>query len=274
MPSRHYLTACLCFKNAASYLAEWLAFYTALGVERFYLYDNESTDNFAEPLAPYLSRGTVTLISHPGRAIQKAVYAHCLKTFGAGSRWMMFCDDDEFLFPTKDVPLPEALAPYEKFAGVAVSWMLYGASGHRTRPPGLVIENYTQRFAVPDQHVKCIVDPARIVGPVLIAHEFQCVDGEVVVNENGEPMAGPFSQRPTADILRINHYLTKSHDELIARRKRIQANTGEISSLAIDEWLRLEAGWNQVEDRIALRYVERINALRPGGIGGSVYASS
>lgn len=60
-----------------------------------------------------------------------AVYAHCLKTFGSRSRWMMFPDDDEFLFPAKDVPLPEALAPSEKFAGVAAAWMLNGSSGHR-----------------------------------------------------------------------------------------------------------------------------------------------
>lgn len=259
MPPRNYLSACLCFKDAASYLAEWLAFYTVIGVEHFYLYNNESTDHFYEVIEPYVASGSATLINYPGRAIQQAVYSHCLATYGKRTRWMMFCDDDEFLFPTDDVPLPDVLHRYEPFAGVAVAWMLYGASGHKTRPQGFVVENYTFRSAAPDQHVKCIVDPSRILEPIVIAHQFRCVGDEVVVDENGKPMTGPFLSRPSADILRINHYLCKSHEELIARRKRIQANTGEISSLSIDEWLKLEASWNTVEDRLATRYLNRMN---------------
>src|SRR5262249_2125918 len=152
-----YLSACLCFKDAAPYLGEWLAFHAALGVEHFYLYDNQSTDDCHSIVAPYVEGRRATLISFPGRAVQHAIYAHCLRQFGGRTRWLMFCDDDEFLFPVRDVSLAEALAPYERFAGVAVSWMLYGSSGHAVRPPGLVIENYSRRSAVPDQHVKCVV---------------------------------------------------------------------------------------------------------------------
>jgi hypothetical protein len=261
MPSRHYLSACLCFKDAAPYLAEWLAFYTSLGVEHVYLYNNESTDAFHAIVAPYRARGRATLVDFPGKGIQQAVYAHCLATFGARTRWLMFCDDDEFLFPVKDRSLPDALAAYEEFAGLAVAWMLYGSSGHWTPPRGLVIENYAMRFGLPDHHVKCIVDPRRIVRPLVIGHHFECVAGQVVVDERGVPMNGPLNPRPTADIFRVNHYLTKSRAEMIARRKRIQANTGEPSSLSIDEWIKLEATWNQVRDPIAARYGDRVRAV-------------
>lgn len=267
---KNYLSACLCFQNAAGYLTEWLAFYAALGVEHFYLYNNDSTDRYQPVIAPYLDAGVATLIDYPGRGQQHAMYAHCLSTFGERTRWLMFCDDDEFLFPVNDISLPDALASYETFAGIAVSWMLYGSSGHWERPRGLVVENYAMRFALPDNHVKCIVDPRRVVRPLVVGHQFECVDGQVIVDENGEPMTGPLNPRPSADVFRINHYLTKSRTEMVERRQRIQVNTGAVSPLSIDDWVRLEATWNQVRDPVAARYGDRVRvaaglAARSGG---------
>lgn len=274
MPIRNYLSACLCFKNSADYLAEWLAFYTTLGVEHFYLYNNESTDAHEDVIAPYVAAGSATLIDFPGRGVQHAMYAHCLGSFGPRTRWMMFCDDDEFLFPVKNVSLPEALAPYESFAGVAVPWMLYGTSGHWTRPRGLVIENYAMRFAVPDHHLKCIVDPQKVTRPLVVGHQFECVPGQIVVDENGQPVSGPLHPQPTASILRINHYLTRSRTEFIARRRQIQVNTGAVSPLSIERWLELETSWNQVRDPIAARYGDQVRACAANVARGMEPAST
>ena len=70
MSFRNYLSACLCFQNAGSYLAEWLGFYAALGVEHFYLYNNESTDDCETVIAPWRAAGAATLIDAPGRGIR------------------------------------------------------------------------------------------------------------------------------------------------------------------------------------------------------------
>ena len=258
MRTRYYLTACLCFQNASLYLAEWLAFYSVLGVEHFYLVDNDSTDDYDWIIEPYLRRQQATVIRFAGRGIQQAAYEFCLQHYGANARWMLFCDDDEFLFPCADVPLSVALEPYEEFAGVAVSWMLYGSSGHQVRPDGLVITNYSMRGAVPDQHVKCIVDPSRVQKCAVIGHQFHCRGGQYVVDENGEPVQSPFRAHPTAERFRINHYVTKSIAELVERRSRIQANTGCVSPLSLEEWRALERTWNDVEDRVAFRYSDRI----------------
>jgi hypothetical protein len=258
MPPRHYLSACLCFKDAAAYLPEWLAFYTALGVEHFHLYNNESTDDFRSVLAPYLESGKATLTNFPGRGVQQAIYAHCLGANRTRSRWILFCDDDEFLFPVQDISLAEALEPYEQFAGVAVPWMLYGSSGHETPPAGLVLENFTERGVGPDAHVKCIVDPRRVIRPVVIGHQFACVGSNAIVDENGVPVRGPFAERPSASVFRINHYVTKSREEMRRRRGRIQANTGKISPLSLEQWAELELHWNEVHDPIATRYATRV----------------
>lgn len=256
-----YLAACLCFKNAAKYLGEWLAFYRVLGVEHFYLYNNDSTDRFGEIVAPYVTRGVATQIDFPGRGVQQAVYQHCLKQFGARARWLMFCDDDEFLFPVDDrVSLPEVLEGFEPYAGVAVSWMLYGSSGYDEPPEGLAIESYRRRWGAVDPHVKCIVDPAKVEGSAAIGHEFRCRRGQVIVNEYGVPMRGPFNKRPSVDLLRINHYIAKSRRELIERRTRAQADTGAVSRRTLAEWLALERDWNEVEDPIAAHYAPRVRA--------------
>jgi hypothetical protein len=258
--STTYLSACLCFKNAGSYLSEWLAFYTVLGVEHFYLYDNESADAFERSLEPFRSRGMVTLVRYPGRGVQRAMYEHCLRTNGRRTRWMLFCDDDEFLFPANDHTLPEALVPYERYAGVGVAWAMYGSSGHVMRPPGLVIQNYLRRAALPDPHVKCIVNPEKVVEPVLAAHQFRCRGG-LVVDEKFHPLRGPFASLPTIDVLRINHYCTKSRDELRERRSGVQVNTGQMSPLSFDDWVQLDETYNDVEDPIALRYFDRVLEL-------------
>jgi hypothetical protein len=52
-----YLAACTIYRDDAAYLAEWIEFHRLMGVERFFLYDNGSTDHQSEVLAGYLARG-------------------------------------------------------------------------------------------------------------------------------------------------------------------------------------------------------------------------
>jgi hypothetical protein len=49
---RYELTACLKFKNAARFLPEWIEFHQMVGFEHFYLYNNNSTDDYLGALAP------------------------------------------------------------------------------------------------------------------------------------------------------------------------------------------------------------------------------
>ena len=49
-----YLSLCAIVKNEAPYLPEWIEFYKLVGVEKFYIYDNDSTDNTKEVLKPYI----------------------------------------------------------------------------------------------------------------------------------------------------------------------------------------------------------------------------
>lgn len=156
----HYLSACLIFKDAASYLDEWLRFHQRVGIEHFYLYDNDSDDNYEAAIRPFVQNGDVTLYKWPGAAQQSPAIQHCLDQHRGMARWIAFLDDDEFLFPTVESDLREVLPRYKSYAGVAVCWLLFGSNGHRTRPQGLVTQNYRRRADWIDPHVKCIVDPS------------------------------------------------------------------------------------------------------------------
>jgi len=249
------IAACLCFRDSAMFLHEWLLFHLVQGVERFYLYDNESADDYQAVLAPWISRGFVELARWPGLAQQQAIYDHCLGHVAGDVEWLAFLDDDEFLFATDGAALPGALRPYEGHAGIAVAWMLYGSAGYERRPEGWVIDTYAQRAPNPDPHVKCIVRPRRVVRSRVIGHAFVAAEGFQVVDEMHRPLAEPLSPQPSVDRLRINHYLMKSWEEFIPRRLRPQANTGAPKPHSLAEWREWDRWWCAIEDPVARRYV-------------------
>lgn len=54
-------------KNEAPYIIEWIEFHKLVGVDKFYIYDNESSDNLKELLQPYIKSGIVVYHSSPGK---------------------------------------------------------------------------------------------------------------------------------------------------------------------------------------------------------------
>lgn len=55
----YYLSVVLIVKNASRYIEEWINYHRIVGVEKFYIYDNESNDNLKEVLKPYIKSGIV-----------------------------------------------------------------------------------------------------------------------------------------------------------------------------------------------------------------------
>jgi glycosyltransferase involved in cell wall biosynthesis len=229
-----YLAACTIYRDAASYLAEWIEFHRLVGVERFFLYDNGSVDDHRDVLAPYVEDGIVVVHDWPmpfigrrgiGGALQRA-FDNCLGAHREDSRWIAFLDLDEFLFSPTGAALSELLPGYEEYAAVCVSRAEFGTSGHRTRPDGLVIENFVHRRPVrPDDHVpvKCIVDPRRTVlsrGP----HTFDYRQGSPV-DEHRRPVEqlDAYGRKPVSwSKFRIHHYGSKSEEEVERKTQQWQ----------------------------------------------------
>jgi hypothetical protein len=226
---RSYLSICAIYRNEARYMPEWIEFHRLLGVERFYLFNNRSTDNHLEVLAPYMEDGTVVWRDWPMFPGQKAAFNRCLADHTHDSRWIAFIDLDEFLFSPDHRLLPDVLEGFENHPGVVVNMIYYGTSGHETPPPGLAIENYTRRlgFERPrNRLIKSIVDPKRTLRAGHISHYFVYSDGQRAVDENFQPIRGHATEQVSTDLLRVNHYFTRSQQERDLKVKRLGAGTG------------------------------------------------
>ena len=224
-----YLAACTIYRDAARYLPEWIEFHRLMGVERFLLYDNGSTDDHQEVLRPYVEEGLATVHAWPEpflgrkgrpRAIVTA-FEHCTGAHRDDARWIACLDLDEFLFTPDGAPLPQVLRDYERHPGVVVSRAEFGPSGHVTQPDGLVIANYVQRRPLrPDEEApyKSIIDPSR-VARCLTAHSFVYRDG-LAVDEDERPVDVRWrtTRKPVAWArLRVHHYWSKSEEERIRK---------------------------------------------------------
>jgi hypothetical protein len=222
-----YLAACAIYRDEATYLAEWIEFHCLVGFERFFLYDNFSEDEHRRVLRPYVREGLVSVQDWPvfGEQ-QRRAYDHCLGERRDDTRWIAFLDLDEFLFTPQGGSLPDVLADYEDAPAVCAFRREFSMSGHRTRPPGLVIESYLRAMKPAQGRAtafKSIVNPARAVRS-LNAHAFEYRDDGVAVDERGKPMQPPYRDRPISlERLRVNHYMTKSAEEVQRKAATLDA---------------------------------------------------
>ena len=218
-----YLSIVACLKDERLNIKEWIDFHLGVGVEHFYIYDNGSSDGSTEVLHPYIESGQVTYSYNTMDMCQLACYYNALTAFRDQSTWMAFIDLDEFLFaPGGD--LKTRLKDFEdKAPGIAVNEVFFGSNGHKTRPGGGVLRNYTKRGKEINKHVKTICQPQHTVAPAFNPHAFYYMNG-TAVNELGEPCQGAFNEPGTADIFRINHYWVKSKEEYRAKLERGRAD--------------------------------------------------
>lgn len=142
---KYNVAVCAIFKNEAPYLKEWLEYNHLVGVEHFYMYNNNSEDEYESVLAPYIQSGLVTLIQWPHNQAQIRCYKDCIKNYSDETKWLGFIDIDEFIVPKAADNLYSLLKPFEKNRGsVKLYWRMYGTSGRMNRNmQGLVSEDFT-----------------------------------------------------------------------------------------------------------------------------------
>jgi len=292
--TKHYLAICAIFKDEASYLAEWIAFHQLMGVEHFYLYNNDSSDDFANVLLPFVDAGVVTVHDWPipfhERAQFKA-YTHCLESVRSSVRWLACIDIDEFLFTPAGETLVEALGDYEAWPGVVVHWQVYGSAGQQEQSTEPVIERFPWRAPsnwIRNRKVKSIVDPSRTTAPAGV-HHFRYTGGLLAVDETGaavqvKPRArfkkrlkpwygklGPLLRYmdpySAADIdrkavsverLRINHYPVKSYQEFLDKsvHKRGKRRYEDIDYFAYHDR-------NEVHDPVLYKFLPALRQVLP-----------
>lgn len=221
-----YLAICAIAKNEGPYFKEWIEWHKNHGVDKFYIYDNESTDETREVLRPYIESGLVEYIDWPGYRRQIAAYDDCIRRFRFEARWIAFIDLDEFIVPVKDASIPAFLSRFESFAGVEINWLIYGSDGQKSKSGAPVMERF-RSHSVPEhnlnRHVKSIVDPRNVFN-MIGCHEAAKISG-YIADSHGDPVVRNFRERtPQQDVIRVNHYAVRSYEEFHEKQARGRAS--------------------------------------------------
>jgi FkbM family methyltransferase len=130
------------------YIAEWLRYYQRLGFDHVFLYCNDDTpDEMAQAAAPFMvgEKPFVTFRHHGVQGEQFRMYRHFLQTDAQRCGWIGFFDIDEFLRLKPGQTIGDFMRDFQDVDCVLFNWLFFGTSGHKTPPPGSVLENYLYR---------------------------------------------------------------------------------------------------------------------------------
>lgn len=197
---KYNLCVCTMVWNQASSLSEWIIYHSWLGVQRWFIYDNNSDDDIKDVIQE-LQQGNYNITRHawPWIKTQEAGFSHCAMRSRDECNWVGFFDVDEFFyfpyptyrrkkkgtnlgFPGKDA-LTSLVANFSTpIAEIRTACHSFGPSGLNSLPSQGVTIGYTCRLQSPERH-KSIVRPEALDDTLLnVVHHFRLRKGYRYLN--------------------------------------------------------------------------------------------
>lgn len=186
VPARkpHEMCICTMARNQARFLKEWVMYHAQIGVQRWYIYDNNSEDD-TDRVIESLSDANYNISRHiwPWIKTQEGGFAHCALRARESCDWVGFIDVDEFFHLPEGLMLPDVISNitsnsnYTSIGELRVSCYSFGPSGLKHVPQQGVMVGYTCRMAAPERH-KSIVMPEALNSTLInVVHHFHLRDG-------------------------------------------------------------------------------------------------
>lgn len=217
------------FRNEANYLKEWIEYHHMLGVDHFLLYNDRSTDHWAEVLEPYISSNLVEVFDHnvpPGTPVfpiwQMTAYKDALRRSKGNAKWLAFIDIDEFILPKKNTTILECLNQFfHSASGVYACWINFGTNGVNITPGEPILtrltassDPYHPRNASGKSIVR--VDDV-VIDRIRSPHHLVLREGAQYYNGSGLPLYFDdvdlcVDSIHTSDYIQINHYPMRGED--------------------------------------------------------------
>ncbi|KAJ4711209.1 Glycosyltransferase family 92 protein [Melia azedarach] len=191
---KYELCVCTMLWNQASSIREWIMYHAWLGVERWFIYDNNSDDGIKEAIEELnLENYNVSRHNWPWIKTQEAGFSHCALRARNECKWVGFFDVDEFFYFPRDhgrgLPGENSLrslvanfSSSKTVAEIRTSCHSFGPSGLSSHPVKGVTIGYTCRLQSPERH-KSIVRPDLLNSTLLnVVHHFRLKEGYRYLN--------------------------------------------------------------------------------------------
>lgn len=143
------------FKNESHILEEWIAFHLKQGVDKIYLIDNGSTDNYQSIVKKYLITGDISIIVDSTPHAQNILYNKYYLPIAKLSEWVLIIDLDEFIYSRGPYPtIVDYLDTLDNnISRIHIPWKCYGSNGHILQPNN-VLNNFTKRSCLDNVNIR------------------------------------------------------------------------------------------------------------------------
>eukprot|EP00258_Populus_trichocarpa_P027110 XP_024443129.1 glycosyltransferase family 92 protein RCOM_0530710 [Populus trichocarpa] len=194
----HEMCICTMLRNQARFLREWVMYHAQVGVQSWYIYDNNSDDDIEDVMESLVQAGfNISRHVWPWIKTQEAGFAHCALRARESCEWVGFIDVDEFFYSPLGLSLHDVISNQSgsgnNVAEIRTSCYSFGPSGLKHLPPQGVMVGYTCRLGAPERH-KSIVKPEALNSTLInVVHHFHLSEGFRYVNAD-------------RGVLAINHY--------------------------------------------------------------------
>lgn len=217
---------CAMAKNEGRYLEEWVVYHHLLGFAPIVVYNHESTDDSAAVLDSLAAEGLAAWVqwsAPPKKKPQWVAYEDAMVRLKGRTDWIAFIDLDEFFVLPRHETIQDFLREHGDRGAIAVNWKMFGSSGLEHHEPGLVIERFTgcaKRTFKGNHAVKTLARFDLVETPrVHTCHFALGTVYQTVLGEEIGFMVGT-SDEVSHDIIRLNHYFTRSREEWTAKATR------------------------------------------------------
>ena len=206
-------------------IAEWVAHHLLLGFDRIHIFDHKSVTPISQTLGTTFNN-TVTVNRVDGDGgIKLKMIADAVEIASKNkASWMLYLDADEFLLLNKLNNIKELLTMYNFADALAVNWLMFGTSGYKAQPPGLLTENFIRSDKMLNPHVKTFVRPEKVKLPIQNPHFYHLTNPNrnFAATGNKKPIS-PFNSVVKLFInvpAYIAHYYSQSEAEFNRRKGR------------------------------------------------------
>lgn len=146
---KYKISLVACARWETRYISEWLSYHKSIGIDHVYLYCNDDDPiEFYTQVLPFLEGDNpfVTFIHYPKKGLQFQMYFHFNRKYMPETEWFMFLDIDEFFCIRSFEGAHSFLETFpQDMDALYINWCSFGHNGHKTRPDGSVLLNYTRR---------------------------------------------------------------------------------------------------------------------------------